>query len=278
VRVDNSGKLSAPNLKESNSMRIALGIEYNGAKYYGWQRQKEVISVQEVLEGVVSKIANHQVDVFCAGRTDSGVHATGQVIHFDTTSIRDMKGWSMGVNSNLPDDIAVRWAQPVSDDFHARYSATARRYRYIIYNNRMRPGILRAGLSHYPMPLDEKLMQAATACLLGENDFTSFRAVHCQAKTPHRFIHHVKISRQNDYVIIDIKANAFLHHMVRNIAGSLITIGLGQNPVSWMEQVLHAKDRTKAAATAKAGGLYMIEVDYPTNCNIPKSIPGPLFL
>jgi tRNA pseudouridine38-40 synthase len=259
-------------------MRIALGIEYNGAKYFGWQRQKEVISVQEVLEGAVGKIANHPVVLFCAGRTDSGVHATGQVVHFDTDSLRDMKAWSMGVNSNLPDDVAVRWAQPVSDDFHSRYTATARRYRYIIYNNRLRPGILRDGLSHYPMPLDETLMQTASGCLLGENDFTSFRAVHCQAKTPNRCIHYIKISRQNDYVIIDIKANAFLHHMVRNIAGSLITIGLGENPVKWLEEVLHAKDRTKAAATAKAGGLYMIEVDYPEQWQIPSSIPGPLFL
>ena len=259
-------------------MRMALGIEYNGGNYFGWQRQKEVNSVQQELEQAVSKIANHPVTVFCAGRTDAGVHATGQVVHFDSDSIRDDKAWTLGVNANLPDDIAVRWAQAVSADFHARYSATARRYRYIIYNNRLRSGILRDGLSHYPLPLDEKLMQAATDCLLGEQDFTSFRAVHCQAKTPHRFIHYVKVSRQNDYVIIDIKANAFLHHMVRNIAGSLITIGLGENPVNWMQQVLAAKDRTKAAATAKPGGLYMIEVDYPQQWAIPKSIPGPLFL
>jgi tRNA pseudouridine38-40 synthase len=259
-------------------MRIALGIEYNGANYYGWQRQKDVNSVQQEVDQAISKIANHPVTIFCAGRTDSGVHATGQVIHFDTQSIRDMKAWSLGVNANLPDDIAVRWATKVDDDFHARYSATARRYRYIIYNHRMRPAILNNGLSHYPMALDEKKMQAASECLIGEQDFSAFRAIHCQAKTPHRSVHHVKVTRENNYIIIDVKANAFLHHMVRNIAGSLIVIGMGEQPTSWMAQLLKGKDRSKAGATAKAGGLYMIGVDYPENCGIVKSVPGPLFL
>jgi tRNA pseudouridine38-40 synthase len=259
-------------------MRIALGIEYNGANYFGWQRQKDVISVQQELEEALSRIANHKVVVFCAGRTDAGVHATGQVVHFDSDSVRNDKAWSIGINSNLPNDIAVRWVKTVPDDFHARYSATARRYRYIIYNHKLRPAILNNGLSHYPLPLDEKRMQAASECLLGEQDFSAFRAIHCQANTPHRRVHHVKVTRQNDFVIIDIKANAFLHHMVRNIAGSLITIGLGAEPVQWMAELLHGKDRTKAAATGKPGGLYMVEVDYAQSLELPKSIPGPLFL
>ncbi len=259
-------------------MRIALGIEYNGANYYGWQRQKDVNSVQQELEQAISKIANHTVVVSCAGRTDSGVHGTGQVVHFDSDSIRDDKAWTLGVNSNLPDDIAVCWVKRVPDDFHARYRATARRYRYIIYNNNMRPAILNSGLSHYPLPIDEDLMQQASSCLLGEHDFSAFRAVHCQANTPNRNVHHVSVTRQNDYIIIDIKANAFLHHMVRNIAGSLIVIGLGEQPVSWMKTLLEGKDRTVAGATAKAGGLYMVAVDYPDEFGLPKRALGPLFL
>ena len=259
-------------------MRIALGIEYNGANYYGWQRQREVDSVQARLEAAVSKIANHEVTVFCAGRTDAGVHATGQVVHFDSDSIRDDKAWTLGVNANLPNDIAVRWATNVADDFHARYSATARRYRYIIYNHNMRPAILSAGLSHYPLYIDTDKMHQAAQCLVGENDFSAFRAVHCQAKTPHRFVHHINVSRENDYIIIDVKANAFLHHMVRNFAGSLIEIGLGEQPVEWMAELLANKDRTAAGPTAKPGGLYMIEVDYPESCGLPKTHAGPLFL
>lgn len=259
-------------------MRIALGIEYNGAKYYGWQRQRDVNTVQQELEQVLSSIADHPVEVFCAGRTDAGVHGTGQVVHFDSQNDRDLKAWSMGVNARLPKDISVRWAKVVSDDFHARYSATARRYRYIIFNHRLRPGILESGLSHYPLPLDETKMHEAAQCILGEQDFSAFRAVHCQSNSPRRLVHHCNVTRQNDFVIIDIKANAFVHHMVRNIAGSLIVIGLGQKPVEWMTELLVGKDRTKAAATAKAGGLYLVEVDYPAAFELPKATPGPLFL
>lgn len=259
-------------------MRIALGIEYNGARYFGWQRQREVISVQQELEKVLSSIADHPVDIFCAGRTDAGVHATGQVIHFDSQNVRDMKAWTLGASARLPKDIGVRWAMEVSDDFHARYSATARRYRYIIYNYRSRPAILNAGLSHYPLPLDEAKMHQAAQCLLGEQDFSAFRAVHCQSNTPYRNLHYCNVSRQNDFVIIDIKANAFVHHMVRNIAGSLITIGREEEPVEWMAQLLADKDRTKAAATAKPGGLYLVEVDYPSEFGLPTPPPGPLFL
>lgn len=259
-------------------MRIALGLEYNGANYFGWQRQREVDSVQARVEAALSKIADHQVTVFCAGRTDAGVHATGQVIHFDTHSERDAKAWTLGVNANLPRDIAVKWVKWVDELFHARYTATARRYRYIIYNHHTRPAILAVGLSHYPLKLDAEKMHQASQCLLGEQDFSAFRAVHCQAKTAVRFIHYVQVKRQGHYIIVDIKANAFLHHMVRNIVGSLIEIGAGEQPVSWMSVLLRSKDRTIAGPTAKAGGLYMVEVTYPPKCAMPVSDIGPLFL
>lgn len=259
-------------------MRIALGIEYDGAAYYGWQRQKEVISVQEELEKALSVVANHTVTVNCAGRTDAGVHGTGQVVHFDTDAVRKDVAWTLGVNANLPRDIAVRWVKHVDSSFHARFSATARRYRYIIYNAGFRPGILHAGLSHYHMPLDAELMQQAGQYILGEQDFTSFRALHCQANSPVRCIEYLNITRRSDFIVIDIKANAFLHHMVRNIAGSLIEVGRGNQPVDWLNTLLSYKDRSKAAATAKPGGLYLVEVDYPQEFALPRPACGPLFL
>jgi tRNA pseudouridine38-40 synthase len=259
-------------------MRIALGIEYDGSSFFGWQRQREVNSVQQELERALSKVANSPVEVFCAGRTDAGVHATGQVVHFDTDAPRDEKAWIMGTNSQLPDQIAVRWARPVSDDFHARFSATARRYRYVIYNNQFRPAILRSGLSHYHQQLDIGLMQQAAPALLGEHDFSAFRAMQCQSKTPFRNVHHLQLSRVHDYLVLDIKANAFLHHMVRNITGSLLEIGMGRKPVSWLAELLQSRNRNLAAATAKPGGLYLVEVDYPEQHGLPKKDTGPLFL
>lgn len=259
-------------------MRIALGIEYDGSAFYGWQRQREVNSVQQELETALSALANQPVELFCAGRTDAGVHATGQVVHFDTDAIRDDKAWIMGTNSRLPDAIAVRWAKVVPDDFHARFSATARRYRYIIYNHKYRPGILRSGLSHYHQQLNIELMQQAAPYLLGEQDFSSFRAVQCQSKTPFRNVHHLKIERRGDYIVLDIKANAFLHHMVRNITGSLLEVGMQNRPPQWIAELLAAKDRNLAAATAKPGGLYLVDVEYPAHYELPKAAPGPLFL
>ncbi|MCG3766702.1 tRNA pseudouridine(38-40) synthase TruA [Vibrio cincinnatiensis] len=259
-------------------MRIALGIEYDGTHYFGWQRQREVISVQEKLEKALSTIANHPIEVQCAGRTDAGVHGTGQVVHFDTTADRKMVAWTMGANANLPKDIAVRWAKEVSDEFHARFSATARRYRYIIYNHAYRPGILSSGVSHYHGELDVDRMHLAGQYLLGENDFTSFRAVHCQSRSPWRNIMHLAVTRHGRYVVIDIKANAFVHHMVRNIAGSLISVGRGEQEPQWIEWLLAAKDRKLAAATAKAEGLYLVDVDYPERFELPKAPLGPLFL
>lgn len=258
--------------------KVALGIEYDGSGYFGWQRQSSVDSIQERLENALSIIADEPIAIFCAGRTDAGVHATGQVIHFETKVERSQSAWTMGVNSHLPANIAVRWSQSVSESFHARFSATARRYRYIIYNHRYRPAILANGVSHYYLPLDEVLMHQAAQYLLGENDFSSFRAAQCQSLTPWRNIHHINVTRQGEYVIVDIKANAFVHHMVRNIVGSLIEVGCGNKKPEWIDELLHMKDRTQAAATAKPDGLYLVQVDYPVEYQIPNLRLGPLFL
>lgn len=263
---------------ETPRIKIALGIEYDGSRYYGWQRQQEVRSVQEKLEKALSQVANEPVTVFCAGRTDAGVHATGQVVHFETSARRKDAAWTLGVNANLPGDIAVRWVKTVSEDFHARFSATARRYRYIIYNRRLRPAILQQGVTHWHLPLDAEKMQRAAQCLLGENDFTSFRAVQCQSRTPWRNVSHIYVTRYGDYVVVDIKANAFVHHMVRNIVGSLLEVGSGNQPEDWIAWLLAAKDRTLAAATAKAEGLYLVAVDYPSEFALPAPSLGPLFL
>ncbi|MBU3023304.1 tRNA pseudouridine(38-40) synthase TruA [Aestuariibacter sp. A3R04] len=258
--------------------RIALGIEYDGSTHFGWQRQRNVPSIQGYLENALSVVANKPIGVQCAGRTDAGVHATGQVVHFDFDDERPERAWTMGVNANLPDSVAVTWCKTVDDNFHARFSATHRRYRYIIKNTRLRPAILCGGVTHIYQPLDEKRMHEAAQALLGEQDFTSFRAALCQSKTPFRNVTHVSVSRMGDFVIVDIRANAFLHHMVRNIVGSLIEIGAGEQPVSWIAELLLLKDRTKAAATAKPNGLYLVDVTYPQAMGIPQSTLGPLFL
>ncbi|MGL4472975.1 MAG: tRNA pseudouridine(38-40) synthase TruA [Shewanella sp.] len=258
-------------------MRIALGVEYDGSGFYGWQRQAEVDSVQAQVERALSVIANEPILVQCAGRTDAGVHATGQVVHFDTQAVRNLGAWTLGVNSHLPDNIAVRWAMEVDDDFHARFSATARRYRYVIYNHNLRPGILRYGVSQYAGQIDEQRMHLAAQYILGEQDFTSFRAIQCQSKTPFRNVHRVDVSRHGAFIIVDIAANAFLHHMVRNIVGSLLEVGYGREDLDYLGKLLALKDRSKAAATAKPHGLYLVDVTYP-NYELPKPAMGPLFL
>lgn len=259
-------------------MRYALGVEYDGNKYCGWQRQKSVVSVQQNVESALSKIANAPIEVVCAGRTDTGVSATNQVIHFDTDIIRKDVAWTLGVNTNLPKDIAIKWVQQVDDEFHARFSATARQYRYIINNNRLRPAILNSGISFCHYPLNENLMHQAAQYLVGRHDFTSFRTVHCQSHSPNRTLYHCNITRQGDYIFIDVKGNAFLHHMVRNIAGSLMRVGQELEPVSWIKEVLDAKNRCVAGITAPSAGLYFVDVDYPEEFNIPKRPLGPLFL
>lgn len=258
--------------------KMALGIEYDGSRYCGWQRQREALSVQECLERALSRVADQPVTLFCAGRTDAGVHGTGQVAHFVTHARRHDSAWTLGVNAHLPPDIAVRWAKKVPDDFHARFSATARRYRYIIYNDRVRPAILHSGVTHCYQPLDAGRMHCAAQCLMGENDFTSFRAAQCQSRTPWRHVMHINVWRDGAWVVVDIKANAFVHHMVRNIVGCLLEVGAGKQPENWIATLLAARDRTQAAATAKAMGLYLVSVEYPQRFALPTMPPGPLFL
>ena len=259
-------------------MRYALGIEYDGKNYCGWQRQKSVVSVQQTLEKALSKIADEPIEVVCAGRTDTGVNATNQVIHFDTNKIRKDVAWTLGVNTHLPSDVAVTWVKAVDEEFHARFSATARRYRYIIYNNTLRSAILSYGISHCHYPLNEKLMHEGAQHLVGKHDFTSFRTVHCQSHSPVRTIEHCQVTRQGEYLIVDIKANAFLHHMVRNIVGSLMRVGQEQESSAWIKEVLEQKNRCVAGVTAPPEGLYFVEVDYPQQFALPKRPFGPLFL
>lgn len=218
------------------------------------------------------------INVLCAGRTDAGVHATGQVLHFKTSVYRNNTAWSMGINTYLPRDISVHWASIVAKDFHARFTATARRYRYIIYNNYNRSGIFHKGMTHFYRPLDAVRMHYAAQSLLGEHDFTSFRAAQCQSRTPWRNIKNIKVTRQGAYIIVDIKANAFLYHMVRNIVGSLIEIGCRKQSESWLANLLDLKDRSMAGATAPAAGLYLVSVDYPERFSLPSTPLGPLFL
>ncbi|MCK3657289.1 tRNA pseudouridine(38,39,40) synthase TruA [Pasteurellaceae bacterium Pebbles2] len=259
-------------------MKIALGIEYSGQNYFGWQRQEKVASVQAELEKALSFVANQPIEVFCAGRTDSGVHGTGQVVHFETSAERPEKAWVFGTNANLPDDIAVKWAKVVPDDFHARFSATARRYRYVLYSNNVRSAILPHGITHTHLALDHQKMHQAAQALLGEHDFSSFRAAQCQSHSPWRNVHHLNVSRFGAYIVVDIQANAFVHHMVRNIVGSLMEVGAGRKPIEWIAEILAKKDRALAAPTAKPDGLYLVDVLYPEQFELPKNALGPLFL
>lgn len=259
--------------------RYALCIEYNGSAYHGWQAQQAgVNSVQETLEAALSKVANEPIRVMCSGRTDSGVHASSQIVHFDSSVTRSSKAWVYGTNTNLPNDIVVRWAVPVDNEFHARYSAIARRYRYVIYNHRVRPALMSDQLTWHDHPLDADNMHQAVQHLLGENDFSSFRAAGCQSNTPWRNIEEAKVFRTGNLVILEIRANAFLHHMIRNIVGALLPIGMGEQPVAWMSELLALRDRTKAGVTAKPNGLYFVEAIYPENFNLPPQPLGPHFL
>lgn len=258
--------------------RVALGVEYNGANYSGWQRQSTADSVQSQIEKALATILRQNVTISCAGRTDAGVHATGQVVHVDLPVERPIKALTRGLNTLMPKDIAIVWAKPVSNDFHARFSAYARRYRYIIHNHPLRSGVFFNGLTHAYQPLDAGLMHKAAQCLLGEHDFTSFRAAHCQSKTAVRTISAISVNRTNDYIMIDVQASAFLHHMVRNIVGSLMVVGTQEKPETWIAELLALKDRSKAAQTAKPNGLYLVKVSYPEQFAIPETNLGPLFL
>ncbi|MBF8268602.1 MAG: tRNA pseudouridine synthase A [Gammaproteobacteria bacterium] len=261
-------------------MKIAAVLEYCGSRYSGWQYQHHTTSIQQHVESALTRVADHEVRVHCAGRTDAGVHALNQVIHFETDSVRPVHAWVAGSNTYLPADISLLWVQPIADDFHARYSALRRSYRYIILNRPTRPGLNRDLVSWEHWPLDVDLMRVAASDLIGEHDFTSFRAAGCQAKVPIREVQKLEVFRSGEYVVIEITANAFLQHMVRNIAGVLMAIGSGKQAIDWVRQILEARDRTKGGVTAPASGLYLTRVEYPETYGIPKPAPGswPLLL
>ncbi len=259
--------------------RIALGVEYAGGRYRGWQRQQPgVPSVQAALEKALSQVAAESVSVLCAGRTDAGVHASGQVVHFDTRVERPLKAWVMGANASLPPDISVTWAKVMPADFHARFKACARRYRYVIYNDPIRPAHLAGEVTWNHRPLDVARMREAARLLVGTHDFTSFRAVQCQAKSPVKTVHHLEVLEHGRFIVVDVRANAFLHHMVRNFAGVLMTIGAGEREPEWVREVLEARDRRAGGVTAHPFGLYLVRVEYPEAFELPERYLGPHFL
>jgi len=249
--------------------RIAVGIEYDGSAYCGWQAQPALASVQAVAEEALSRIAAAPVALVCAGRTDAGVHALGQVAHFDTEATRPMRSWVLGANSELPPDVSLRWALVVPEHFHARYSAEARTYRYLVLNRGVRSALQRARAAWVHRPLDVTAMAAAARALEGEHDFSAFRAAECQAKSPVRRLESLRVERQGERVWIEATANAFLHHMVRNLVGVLLQVGRGEAEPGWAAQVLAGRDRTRAAATAPAHGLYLWHVRYPPEFALP---------
>ena len=251
--------------------RIAVGLEYDGAAFVGWQAQSALRTIQDVTERALSRIADEPVALVCAGRTDAGVHALGQVAHFDTGATRSARGWVLGANTELPADVNVSWAIPVPDHFHARYSASARTYRYLVLNRLARSALSARRAAWIHRPLDHERMAAAAPALVGEHDFSAFRSSQCQAKSPVRRMERLAVERRGDWVMIEATANAFLHHMMRNIAGLLIAVGRGDAPPQWAQQVLEGRDRTRGAATAPAAGLYLVAVRYPAAF----ALPGP---
>jgi len=255
-------------------MRIALGIEYDGRPFCGWQYQDHSPSVQAVVEKALSNVAAQPIRVICAGRTDTGVHAAEQVVHFDTDVRRDDKAWVMGANVNLPASVRVLWVRNVSDSFHARFSAVRRRYRYVIFNRNVRPAFLAGRVAFDYRPLDEARMQEAAQYLLGKHDFNAYRAVACQAKSPIRTVYRLDVTRRDELILIDIEANAFLHHMVRNIAGVLMSIGAGEQEPAWAKQVLQGRDRCLGGVTGPPDGLYLVEVVYPEEFGLPRLPPS----
>ena len=261
-------------------IRVAAIVEYHGANFHGWQRQKHhpEPTIQAALEDALSKVANETISVTCAGRTDAGVHASTQVIHFDTHAVRRPHNWMMGVNTYLPDGIALRWVSDTTESFHARFSATNRRYRYLIFNKEIKQGLMHDQLTWCRFPLDENKMHEAAQALLGEHDFTSYRAKDCQAKSPVRTIQEISVRRYGDIVMIEVQANAFLYHMIRNIAGVLMPIGMERKPVEWCGELLGQKDRALGGVTAPSAGLYFVGVTYPDEFNIPSQPWGPVFV
>ena len=252
-------------------MKIALGLEYLGTHYQGWQAQDNLPTIEGHLKPAIEFVAAHPVTLICAGRTDAGVHATGQIVHFETTVERSARAWVLGANTKLPSDIRVRFAQAMPEDFHARYSAQARRYLYWIDQRPVHSALDHFTKTWYTYPLNEITMMEAGQYLLGEHDFSAFRGSECQSKTPWRCVHHLRVFRQDHLICVDIQANAFLHHMVRNIVGSLMWVGSGRKSPSWMLDVLEGRDRTRAGPMADARGLILHAVQYPEHFG---PIPG----
>jgi tRNA pseudouridine38-40 synthase len=254
--------------------RLAVGVEYDGTRYAGWQSQPGLPTIQESVQQALSAVADHPVSAVAAGRTDAAVHATGQVVHFDTSADRPLRGWVLGANTHLPADIALNWAIDVDRDFHARYTALARSYRYCLLQRATRPALLRDRVCWVRAALDVAAMHEAAQALAGEHDFSSFRAVECQSPTPMRHIDAIVVSGDGALVTIEITANAFLHHMVRNIAGSLMQVGEGRRSPNWIGQILAARDRSRAGITAPAAGLYLWKVRYPASLQVPDLVPA----
>jgi len=253
-------------------MRIALGIEYDGTDFLGWQRLSHGASVQASLERALSFVAAEAIEVTCAGRTDAGVHGRCQVVHFDTQVQRDLRGWVLGACSNLPSSVAVLWAKVMPDDFHARFSARSRRYRYTLLNRAIRPALDARYVAWERLPLDAQRMHAAAQALIGEHDFSAFRAVSCQAAHARREVKYLRVQRDGEQVIVDIEANAFLHHMVRNIVGSLLVVGRGEQPEAWIAQLLAGRNREVAGPTAAASGLTFIGPRYEKQWGLPVEV------
>ena len=250
-------------------MRIALGLEYDGSRFHGFERQPDRRTVQGEVEEALARIASSPVRVVCAGRTDAGVHAMGQVVHFDTGASRPAHAWVRGTNTYLSPDVAVLWARFVDEEFHARFLALRRRYRYVIVNRSTRPALLAGRAAWEYRCLDARLMRLGAQYLAGEHDFSSFRAAGCQARHPVRRVHRIEVIRTGEKIVIDVHANAFLQHMVRNIAGTLVAVGAGEHDPGWVASVLAARDRRVGGVTAAPGGLYLVGVDYPEETGIP---------
>ena len=251
--------------------RIAACVEYDGSKFCGWQYQVGQPTVQQAVESALSQIANHPVTVHCAGRTDSGVHACGQMIHFETDSHRSDRSWVMGTNSNLPRGVSLLWTKKVSDEFHARFSTLSREYRYVLLNRSVRPSYLEKKVSWFVRNLDVQRMDEAAKQLLGKHDFSAFRSSRCKNKVPTKTIFYIQVNRKQQWVWLDVKADGFLHHMVRIIAGTLIAIGSGNQSTHWAREVLDSGDRTQAGITAPADGLYFVRVNYPKKFELPEA-------
>ena len=254
-------------------MRVALGLSYDGVPYCGWQSQPSLCGVQDYLEQAIAKIAQHNVRVHVAGRTDTGVHALGQVAHFDTETLRPMSAWVRGVNAFLPDTVRVEWAKAVDDSFHARFSAVARSYQYLLYNAPVASATLADKSGWFHLPLNVALMQEAAQCLLGEHDFSAFRAAECQAKSPIKTLYTFNITQFNRYILFDLTANAFLHHQVRNMVGALIYIGKGALNVQNLQHLLQQKNRLLSPPTFSPAGLYLTHVHYDEKWQLPSHAP-----